>query len=63
MIYEVRSERPYLYHAPGVDEEMSEDRPTQIVVETRRTEEKLAREDVKMLAMFGIKAWVVPINA
>lgn len=60
MIYEVRSERPYLY-APGVDEETEQ--PPQIVVETRRTEEKLAREDVKMLAMFGIKAWVVPINA
>lgn len=60
MIYEVRSERPYLYAAREIED--GEEHPTTVTVETRRTDEKTARQDVEMLAMFGVKAWVVEIK-
>lgn len=49
-IYEVRSER-----RPFDDEECE---PV-IAVELRRTNEKVAKEDVELFKMFGVKAWIV----
>lgn len=50
MIYEVRSER-----RPFDDDECV---PV-IAVETRRTDHKVAKEDVALFTMFGVKAWIV----
>ena len=49
VVYEVRSERADLEGAE----------PAVIHVETRRTDRKAAEQDVDMLKMFGIKAWIV----
>ncbi len=49
-VYEVRSER-----RPFDDEECE---PV-VAVELRRTNEKVAKEDVELFKMFGVKAWIM----
>lgn len=48
-LYEVRSERADL---DGAETAV-------IHTETRRTDRKTAEQDVEMLKMFGVKAWIV----